>query len=255
MKAYWKTLLVAMILAMNPFNLIAQEELKLHVYCWRPVTFPTTNILVSWDGPCGTYTVLTNGNLNTTNWGVYSTFNKVWWLNQTLSTIYTIGDQQLFFKVTLVAYEDQTGCQEPQVSIITQPQDQEVYTNQTARFNTYTIGPESREHQWFFEGVPITGATNMTLTIPEVTPADEGDYHFVVNNSWHSLTSQVATLTVVEEAFSPTLPEPSPPPMSSSSSSYSTESLIMDLIFDPYAEINPIIQGRLRKLMLEPVLK
>lgn len=250
---HWTSLLVAALFAINPFNLNAQE-FDLHVYLWKPTTFPTTNILVSWDGPCGTYTVLTNSDLNTTNWGVYSTVDKHYWLNQQLMSVYTIGNEQLFFNIVLAPDANQEGCPETQMLIITHPYDKPAYTNQPTRFDTYTIGPENRTHQWFFEGSPISGATNMNYTIDAVTPADEGEYFLVASSSSQNLTSQIAYLTVLEEDFPLSEPSPPEPPGMSSQQSMTMDAMgLLEWYYDPYAIINPIIQLKVKKLEAEQI--
>ncbi len=53
------------------------------------------------------------------------------------------------------------------------------------------------DYQWRFKGVPLTGATNATLTVSNLQYANQGDYTVLVGNRAGSLTSAVATLTVL----------------------------------------------------------
>ena len=46
------------------------------------------------------------------------------------------------------------------------------------------------DYQWFKGSVQIAGATSATLSIPSVTDADAGQYHFVATNSCGAITSQ-----------------------------------------------------------------
>ena len=51
-------------------------------------------------------------------------------------------------------------------------------------------------YQWFGPEGEIVGATDATLTIPDITLADEGDYYCKVTNECATVTSGIATLTV-----------------------------------------------------------
>jgi 6,7-dimethyl-8-ribityllumazine synthase len=82
-------------------------------------------------------------------------------------------------------------------SISTQPQDQSVVQGQTANFNVVASGTAPLTYQWYYDSsIPISGATNATLTLGNVQPGNAGDYSVVVANSAGSATSIVATLTV-----------------------------------------------------------
>lgn len=82
-------------------------------------------------------------------------------------------------------------------SIVTPPEDQFVILGSTAAFTVGALGSEPLSYQWYFEGVAIPGASGATLSRTNVQPGDEGDYHVVVSNAYGSVTSAVATLTVV----------------------------------------------------------
>ncbi|MBN2273598.1 MAG: immunoglobulin domain-containing protein, partial [Bacteroidales bacterium] len=51
-------------------------------------------------------------------------------------------------------------------------------------------------YQWRKNGVNISGATNTTLTINNITPADAGSYDVVITGPCGTVTSDAATLTV-----------------------------------------------------------
>src|SRR5262249_15296160 len=61
------------------------------------------------------------------------------------------------------------------------------------------IAPAGRpvSYQWLFSGVPIAGAVTNQLVVTNVQKANAGAYAFVVNYSFGSATSQVATLKIV----------------------------------------------------------
>jgi hypothetical protein len=90
----------------------------------------------------------------------------------------------------------------------TQPTNQTVGVGATATFSvTVTNGTLPLSYQWEFNGSPLTngvqngahisGATNATLTITNVQPADAGIYLVIVSNVVRSVTSSNAVLTVV----------------------------------------------------------
>lgn len=52
-------------------------------------------------------------------------------------------------------------------------------------------------YQWRFNGAGLGGATNSAYSITNVQAGNAGNYAVVVTNSFGSVTSQAATLTVV----------------------------------------------------------
>jgi hypothetical protein len=51
-------------------------------------------------------------------------------------------------------------------------------------------------YQWFFNGSSLNGATNCALNIPHASYPNQGTYQVSVSNSFGSVTSRVATLTL-----------------------------------------------------------
>jgi hypothetical protein len=78
-----------------------------------------------------------------------------------------------------------------------QPQDQTVSQGQDAAFFVVSGGSTPFTYQWNFNGSPLAGATSSSLVVPAAQPAQAGGYNVVVANPGGSVTSQVATLTVV----------------------------------------------------------
>ncbi len=65
---------------------------------------------------------------------------------------------------------------------------------------TFTVGVEGSlplSFQWRFNGDAVSGATGSTLTLTAVQTNQAGGYSVVVTNSFGSVTSQVAVLTVI----------------------------------------------------------
>src|SRR5262249_11783808 len=65
-------------------------------------------------------------------------------------------------------------------------------------FTVTASGSAPLSYQWRFAGSPLLGATNATVTLNNVTGANAGSYDVVVTNPYGSVTSSVATLTVVD---------------------------------------------------------
>lgn len=88
-------------------------------------------------------------------------------------------------------------------SITAQPASRTRYAGQTAQFVAAASGTAPLVYQWrrnnvnLSNGGGISGATTDTLTVANLTGANAGDYTLVVTNGFNSVTSEVATLTVV----------------------------------------------------------
>jgi hypothetical protein len=80
--------------------------------------------------------------------------------------------------------------------IVVQPEDVEAEVGTTASFSALAGGTPPLRYQWRFEGAIIPGATNATLTLPNVQFANAGRYTVVVTNLIGTDVSQPATLTV-----------------------------------------------------------
>ncbi|MCP5523744.1 MAG: immunoglobulin domain-containing protein [Verrucomicrobiales bacterium] len=74
----------------------------------------------------------------------------------------------------------------------------------TASFSVYAFGNEPLGYQWYKDDVALadepnlTGALTPTLTLSSVVESDEGGYRVVITNADGSVTSEVATLTVLD---------------------------------------------------------
>lgn len=77
------------------------------------------------------------------------------------------------------------------------PEANVLYEGGTAHFAVETTGSQPMTYTWRANGTPIPGATNATLTIPNVTTALNGvNYSVIVANKANSATSGNASLTV-----------------------------------------------------------
>jgi len=95
-----------------------------------------------------------------------------------------------------------------QLYIAQQPANQSATQGLTAIFQLVGGGASSISYQWQAHGVPGLGETNSSLVLPNIQPEDAGEYSAVVSNSFGSITSQVAILTVIAASNAP------PPPRS-----------------------------------------
>ena len=91
----------------------------------------------------------------------------------------------------------------PQVAITGQPQDIIASTNDPVTFTVTATGASPLSYQWYryadiAGGSPtnLTGETGTSFTIASAQGSDSGFYGVVVNNSFNSVTSRVATLIV-----------------------------------------------------------
>jgi hypothetical protein len=81
--------------------------------------------------------------------------------------------------------------------IQTQPNNQTVMQGQNASFSVVANGSAPFSYQWNFNGSAVSGATDASLTLTNVQATDAGSYTVVVANPGGSITSAVATLTVL----------------------------------------------------------
>ena len=89
-------------------------------------------------------------------------------------------------------------CPPPPVppTIIIQPVSQTNYVGTTASFTVTATGTLPLNYQWNFNGTNIGGATNATLTLPNVQLTNAGNYVVAITNLYGSTNSQTAVLTV-----------------------------------------------------------
>ena len=81
-------------------------------------------------------------------------------------------------------------------SIRTQPLGKTVRPGQTAEFGVVAVGTEPFDYQWRKGSVAVLGATNSMLILTNVQLTDIAMYDVVVRNTYGSVTSAVALLTV-----------------------------------------------------------
>jgi uncharacterized repeat protein (TIGR03803 family) len=92
--------------------------------------------------------------------------------------------------------------QEGAVSIIKQPQSLNVFAGVSSSFSVFAAGMPPLFYQWQFNGTNLTdggqisGSQSNVLTLATTTTNDIGNYQAVISNTYGSVTSLVATLSV-----------------------------------------------------------
>lgn len=82
------------------------------------------------------------------------------------------------------------------VSITGQPTNQVVDQGSTATLSVGVSGTPPITYQWFFDGLPISGANSASYVIPNVQPVHDGRYSVLVSNNGGSQASSNAVLRV-----------------------------------------------------------
>ncbi len=80
--------------------------------------------------------------------------------------------------------------------LITQPTNQTVVQGSNVTFSALAAGSIPFSYQWTYHGTPINGATNSSLTLPNVQVSQAGSYALIVTNVAGAFTSTNALLTV-----------------------------------------------------------
>lgn len=76
------------------------------------------------------------------------------------------------------------------------PTNKSIVAGQPLAMTSDVIGSGPLHYQWLKNGSPIVGATNASYTVPIVLTNDAGNYVLVATNSFNSITSRSAVVTV-----------------------------------------------------------
>ena len=87
-----------------------------------------------------------------------------------------------------------------------QPLSQTVFNDQFVQFSAVVEGVPPLSYQWYFDNSAITGATNSTLTLSDVSSNNDGTYYLIATNSYGSATSSSGSLAVEYPAAAGTYP-------------------------------------------------
>jgi len=116
-------------------------------------------------------------------------------LSTAAAGVYSVTVSNLLGTVTSINVELPPVWRRP--FFLVQPQNQTVLCDDPATFHAAADGTKPLSYQWQFAGTNISGATNLVLTLANVTGDDAGEYTVVVTNLNGPTTSQVAVLTVI----------------------------------------------------------
>jgi hypothetical protein len=93
--------------------------------------------------------------------------------------------------------------------IVQHPTNLVVCAELDATFKVDVVGmPRPRAYQWFFNGSSLPGKTGAILTLPNVSPANEGMYSVSVANAFTTLISSNASLTLDRTPSAPVILAP-----------------------------------------------
>ncbi|MEO6992788.1 MAG: FG-GAP-like repeat-containing protein [Lacunisphaera sp.] len=81
--------------------------------------------------------------------------------------------------------------------ITKQPVGEAVYVGGSVTFSPVVVAGATPTYQWQKNGINIVGATNATLALADIQAADAGSYTLVATNTFGSVTSTAAVLTVI----------------------------------------------------------
>ena len=89
-------------------------------------------------------------------------------------------------------------------AIVSGPSNLTVTAGQPAKFIVSALGVNVKTNpllcQWYFNEEPLPNATSLTLSFPVARSTNSGTYYVVLSNSYGSVTSSNATLTVLAKA-------------------------------------------------------
>src|SRR5262245_21660434 len=83
--------------------------------------------------------------------------------------------------------------------LLEHPRSQTVRNGETVQFSVIAEGISPLTYQWRFDGAPLSNATNSTLILSNVQPAQSGLYSVLVANSTGTNASDEAFLRVCWE--------------------------------------------------------
>ncbi|MEI7733285.1 MAG: immunoglobulin domain-containing protein [Verrucomicrobiota bacterium] len=86
-------------------------------------------------------------------------------------------------------------------SITTQPLSRSDLIGSSASFSVGALGAAPLSYQWYQNGSAIPTATNSTLSLQSLALSHAGGYTVVVTNAYGTVTSTVATLTVLLQGY------------------------------------------------------
>jgi len=87
------------------------------------------------------------------------------------------------------------------ILITQQPQSRAVRTGSNVTFSVTAYGNGPLNYQWLLNGAPLPQGTNATLTLPNAGAAQVGAYAALVSDSFSTIASATATLSLLLDPF------------------------------------------------------
>lgn len=110
---------------------------------------------------------------------------------------YASASSNITVSIGSVATRDLALTLQGPPAIVAQPAGLTNYNGTPATFTVSATGTAPLAYQWRKDSTAIPHATNFTHYLPVIAPGDGGDYDVVITNAFGSVTSSVATLSVI----------------------------------------------------------
>ena len=125
-----------------------------------------------------------------------------WWGSSRLGSL-NLGPQSgpaavLFGNSPLLAGFTVVQAVATKPSITTQPTNQMAVPKSNATFSVTATGTAPLSYQWSFKNTSLPGSTNALLALSYVQFTNAGTYQVIITNAYGAVTSQVATLTLLD---------------------------------------------------------
>lgn len=98
-----------------------------------------------------------------------------------------------------------TGPLQSVLAFTQQPQSVIANVGDTVMLSPAVAGATPISFQWFDDGLAMPDATNVVLSLPDVTAANSGGYFLVISNISGALTSSIALVAVIQPTGAPTI--------------------------------------------------
>jgi hypothetical protein len=116
-----------------------------------------------------------------------------WYFHHSSSSQFRSGDETIGFADASFIYNAPASA--PQ--FVGQPSSQTAASGSQIKLASIAKGSQPLYYQWFFEGAAIEGATDLTLTLPRLSPNQSGRYWVQASNTLGVAVSLEAILNVI----------------------------------------------------------
>lgn len=115
------------------------------------------------------------------------------------STIYQIGLRAMLSNIVedLLFDMELTVVSGQPPEFLAQPVELTVQEGENTGFKLFASSTTPVSYQWLLNGVPISGATDPLLFLPNVSKLEQGTYMLVASNAWGAVTSPPVKLSVL----------------------------------------------------------